>query len=228
VGTRLNSSHLFEKRGGKGQQLAADGSKGEPVTRGAAARCPICGIYISAIEWLPPFDVELELYDSEWEDVTPLPGNDFLVSRAYVDLHHRRGFTGLTEPALVNIVDVKYHKKRLRPPPPQYYVVRVLHSEIAVDETASGLRRAAKAVPCLRCGGGYVERFDRIVFAPFDREVPDWFIPRNLIRYIATDHVVTAIREAGLRGFTFIPCDQAMYDLYDYTPLPPDDPPSDD
>lgn len=193
---------------------AASGCRSDPVNRGAAPVCPICGNYIGMLAWLPPYRVVLELHNKQWEDVVGLPGEEFLVSAAYVHLHMQRLFTGLAPFMPVEVVRVKYRTK-FRPEPPTYFVTKVLKSNARVDDAASELIRNNPQAWCRYCGGSSEIARSRLVLEPNTWKGEDWFEPQNLSRPLVTDRVVKAIMDAGLTGWRFERCENARYRVHD-------------
>jgi hypothetical protein len=159
--------------------------------------------------------VDLELFEGDWEDKVRLSGDEFLVSSRYVALHAQSGFSGMEPFAPVDIKRIKYYQRHNRPPPPQYFRAKILRNAARIDDVASGIVRESRNPLCPRCGGGTIVRFERLVVIPESWTGEDWFEPQNIGgRWLVTDRVVTAVREAGLRGFHFSRCDRTKYRLH--------------
>lgn len=195
------------------QLLNARGNKADPVLRGVAATCPVCGVFIGMLPWLPPFRVELELFEDEWEDRVHLSGQEFLVSEAYVRLHQSKGFTGLAPFESVEVLSIKYRTKA-RPAPPMYFVTKVLKSDARIDDAASELKRWPGKPWCPRCGGSSETSRERLILERGTWQGEDWFEPQNLSKAIATDRVVQSIAAEGLTGWQFERCEYAKYRVH--------------
>ncbi len=130
---------------------------------GDAPKCELCGRHIGALTWLPPYRVELELWDSVFGDIAFGPGDNLLVSERFKTLWDERGLTGLQGFDPVEVVKAKRHKGN-QPDlseQPNYYCVSVARSQAAIDVAESGLEREdSELCPACRSGlqgGGKVK-----------------------------------------------------------------------
>src|SRR4051794_20153926 len=68
----------------------------EGYNQGDAERCPACGAFISALKWLPPYRVELDLYGKRFGDLAfGFGGDDLLVSQKFRQVYYEYSLAGL-------------------------------------------------------------------------------------------------------------------------------------
>lgn len=108
----------------------SDYFKAEPRNMGDALKCKFCKRYTSMLEWLPPFNVEMEFLGRELGDIA-FGVVDLLVSEKFVDLFKQDGLTGLTIRGQANVVKVK--PKRVDEHLPRYYVAAINYSKTELD-----------------------------------------------------------------------------------------------
>jgi len=162
--------------------------KADPVNRGEAHRCSVCGSYISALPWLPPYKAELEVWGKEYGDIAFMPGgNELLVSARFADLYKAEGLTGLSGFHEVEIMKViRRGGSHLNAPPPRYYCVSIIRSRAAIDLTASEVIHA-KPVTCNECRAGSIKRWSRIVIEENTWSGEDVFEARGLVEIITSE-----------------------------------------
>lgn len=192
----------------------------QPSQTGEAPKCRECSKYIGALPWLPPYRVELELWDRVFGDVAFGPGDELLVSERFKTLWHERGLIGLEGFHPVEIVKVKRHKRR-KPDlaeRPNYYCVTVIRSRAAIDDGRSGLEREDPVV-CLACRTGkkscIIKRAKRIVLEPSTWAGEDIFIARGLPgTYLASERFKSFWEDYKITSATLIPAEEYSFDFY--------------
>jgi hypothetical protein len=169
---------------------------------------------------LPPFRVELELWDSVFADLAFGPGGDLLVSARFRALWKEYGLTGLQGFDPVQIVKVKRHKGK-EPDSlqqPEYYRVTVKLSNAAIDADQSGLERESKEV-CPACrlaeGAGIIKRIRRVVLEPGTWTGEDIFVARGLPgTRLAAERFKRFVDDCDIIGATLAPAEESSFDFY--------------
>lgn len=135
-------------RGSAGSRNDAEMLELDPVHFGDAPTCELCGRFIGARPWLPPYRVELTLHGSEWGDFAFRVGDEteFLVSERAAGVIRAEGVQGLSEPAVVEVA----HTAGSPVAPPAYFQVAVARIGVAIDEKSSKVIRF-RPPSCDRC-----------------------------------------------------------------------------
>ncbi len=208
-------------------KLAIESAKGEtefadtrPVRTGDAPTCEKCGGFVGSLVCLPPYRVELELWDSLFGDVAFGPGGDLLVSGRFMTLWQERGLTGLQGFDAVEVVKVKRHKRK-KPDlseQPDYYRVSVVRSQAAIDDAQSGLEREDPEV-CPACRTGVasciVKRARRIVLEPGTWTGEDIFIARGLHgTRLVSERFKSFFDDYKITSAKLIPAEEYSFDFY--------------
>lgn len=191
----------------------------EPVRTGEAPTCERCGGFVGALTCLPPYRVELELWDSICGDIAFGPGGDLLVSERFKTLWQEHDLTGLQGFDPVEVVKVKRHKRE-KPDlseQPDYYRVSVVRSQAAIDADQSGLDRDTPEVcpVCRLCAKGGVKRARRIVLEPGTWGGEDIFVARGLPgTYLVSERFKTFFDEYKITSAKLIPAEEYSFDFY--------------
>ena len=207
-------------------KLQAESAKGEtefsdvrPVRTGDAPTCEKCGGFVGLLTCLPPYRVEIELWDSIFGDVAFGPGGDLLVSERFRTVWQERGLTGLQGFDAVEVARVKRHKRN-KPglsARPDYYRVSAVRSQAAIDDTRSGLEREGGEVcPACRTGErGGAKRTRRIVLEPDTWTGEDIFIVRGLPgTRLASERFKSFFDDYEITSATLIPAEDYSFDFY--------------
>jgi len=207
-------------------KLAIEAAKGEtefsdvrPVRTGDAPICEKCGGFVGMLTCLPPYRVELELWDSVFGDVAFGPGGDLLISDRFRTAWMKRGLTGLQGFDLVEVVKVKRHKRN-KPDlseRPDYYRVSAVRSQAAIDDTRSEVEREGdKVCPACRTGEkGGVKRARRVVLEPGTWAGEDIFVARGLPgTYLVSERFKSFFDEYEITSARLIPAEEYSFDFY--------------
>ncbi|MBK7140495.1 MAG: hypothetical protein IPH75_00270 [bacterium] len=129
------------------------------------------------LEWLPPFNVEMEFLGRELGDIA-FGVVDLLVSEKFVDLFKQDGLTGLTFRGQANVVKVK--PKRVAEHLPRYYVAAINYSKTELDLKKSEVVYEAEQ-HCSRClmGGDLLLKLKGIYIKETTWSGEDLFVPRG-------------------------------------------------
>ncbi len=179
---------------------------------GDAPRCPRCGQGRGARSWLPPFQVELEPYGTDWGDVATGPGGDLLVSRRFRDAYHDEGLVGLRGFDPMGVVRVLRKRRGPSLAPPSYFLATPDFSEAAVDEARSRLDRPRP----FTCDGCRLSGLDAI--HGFCLEQPhqvkeDIFRPRALAgTLVASERFARFVARHALTNMRLTPTEQFVWD----------------
>lgn len=172
---------------------------------GEAPRCPACGQYIGMREWLPPYEVELELHGDDWGDLAYF-GSDVLVSRRFADAWKRAELVGLEVFDPVRVVRPR------RNDVPEYLRTAVLRSEAAVDEARSRIVRS-RAPSCPVCRSGGLDAIRGLVLDDAMWSGEDLFEARGLQGLVlASDRLRRFVKHEGLTNVGLVPLDEYVWD----------------
>jgi hypothetical protein len=177
----------------------------EGACYGEAPRCPACGVYVGGREWLPPYEVELQLHGDDWGDVAYF-GSDLLVSRRFADAWDRVQLTGLEILEPVHIVQPR------RVEVPQYLRTAVSLSDTAVDEAQSTIVRD-RPPTCVVCRSGGMDAIGALVLEQRTGSGEDVFEARGLQGLVlATDRFRAFVQDEGLTNLGLVPLNDYVWD----------------
>lgn len=191
-------------------------SVGDKV-QGKARRCAVCGRFIGMLEWLPPYNVELEVEGKEFSDVVDA-GYEPLISERLKNLCESHGITGFRETSLVRVV-------RARKMPgstadlatiPKYYITKIDTSRAAVDQATSGFVTTKGSWTCEECRSwhGVIKRIDRLVIEPGTWQGEDIFRPRGLTgTKLVTQRFYSLCEQHKITGVRFVAAEEYWLDF---------------
>lgn len=187
----------------------------EPDRTGNAPCCPACGGCIGSLTSLPPYNIELELWDTGYGDIAFGPGNHILVSERFKILWEEHGLTGLDGFALVSVKELIKHV-RFEASPPEYYLTSVVQSEAAIDQIQSGFEWESGEEPkCDHCRLGGIKRWKRIVLEPNTWSGENIFRPRGLSGTIMVDQRFKEfVDQFKITNCCLIPAEEYAHDFY--------------
>ncbi len=185
----------------------------KPHRNGDAPRCPVCGDYIGSLTSLPPYNIELELWDRGFGDISFGPGDNLLVSGRFKALWHEQELTGLDGFHPVEIVKVKRHE-RFQGDPPNYYLAEICRSEATIDQTASGFEWE-KPPTCDLCKEGSIKRWKKHLIVSNTWKGENIFRPRGLSGSIMTDQRFKEfVEQFRITNCYLISAEEYSYDFY--------------
>lgn len=187
--------------------------KEESFATADAVRCPQCGRFLTMLEWLPPYRVELERWGREYGDFDNL-GQDMIVSERFAEAFQNNGLKGLSEFEPVEVVNVIHHLGRPEQPLPRYFKATVARSPTKVDQQASGYVWADESRVCPTCLFDTLKRYARIVIKQETWNGEDIFYPRGGTGPIVSGRFKSFCEEHGFLDVVFRPADQESYDYF--------------
>lgn len=125
------------------------------TARDPADDCPACGKTIGMLNWPLPHVMDLHGQGTSWPDFFEISGINILLSEAVRDACLAEGIVGFERFEPIRIRTLRMNK-RLREPPPNYFLGKVRRGRIRLDEAASKLQRHRPPPgqpPCDVCGG---------------------------------------------------------------------------
>lgn len=204
--------YLLDRHGRSTGEATTDFVQADPHNVGDGLYCEVCGQPVGMLRWEPPLRAEIETWGTKFGDMVFGPSDSFLVSERFKVLWEKEGLVGLQGFEPVDIVKVRHRGKRIKEPPPRYYRVLAVRSEVAVDEVRSGIQWVTP--PESRCeacrGGGIKKGWDRIVLEGEPKE--DLFIARGLSgQLLASERFKRFCDENAITNCPLIPADQASH-----------------
>ncbi|AKJ02800.1 double-CXXCG motif protein [Archangium gephyra] len=200
----------------------ADVDKAEPVNRGDAPRCPLCGTFIGLLKWLPPYRVELELHGEELGDFIKSSAYDLLISERFGESFRAEGLTGLEGFHPVEVVRVRRKGKRALKPlsVPRYFVVSPCFGRAAVDLVLNRVR-THRTPTCPECRTGGINAINGFVLEPGTWSGEDVFRPRGMPgEIVVTERFKSFVERHGLTNMVLIPTEQFVWDPGKRGPAP--------
>lgn len=187
---------------------------------GIAPVCPQCRQPIGLLEWLPPLEVELEIWEEPgiavYPDILFGTGPDLLVTGRFALAYQKSGLTGLSGFEPVKIVqEVIRAGSRSRPHPPNYYRAIVSRSTATFDINASRAEYAHPDQICPECRSGDLKRWASTLLEPGTWDGNDVFEARGLGGVIMTSGRFRVFCEnEGFQFLCFKPAENYGYDYY--------------
>jgi len=172
-----------------------DFTKSEPVNRGEAPKCPICGAFIGSLPWLPPYRAELEVWGKDFGDLAFGPGSELLVAQRVADAFKHEGlvgFSGFNEVEIVKVI--RRGGSKITSQPPRYDCVAIDRGRAAIDVEASGMVHE-EPYTCAECRSGLIKRIGRIIVEEGTWSGEDVFRARGLPGTILTSERFQAFFE---------------------------------
>lgn len=173
---------------------------------GDAERCPECGRFISALEWLPPRKIRLT--STRYPDtLREWLGEPLVVSGRFVDAFRAAGLTGIRE--FVKIDEVRAPRKT-SPTPPDYYCAKVdFSNDVKVDYQKSLIHGRKYEWSCDLCNplGSTADRIDRLVL-----DTTSWRGEDVLNIYghglVFSQRFYEFVQQNGFTNFNLVPVEQ--------------------
>ena len=185
----------------------------EGYRAGEAARCPLCGKWISMLSWLPPFEADLETWGRMFGDLAYKGRDEILVSQRFRALFEEYGLIGLSSFDPVSIVKVIRHRKLLGEPP-AYYRACVARSRAVIDQQASGFvwREPPTCPECRE--GRIIKRWSRIILEADTWSGEDVFRPRGLAIILVTERFKDFCKSNDIKNAFLVPMEEFAHNYY--------------
>ncbi len=187
----------------------------EPTFHGPAETCPICGGYISSLEWLPPRRLHLSSADpAKWGDFVWGAGIGLVVSERFVKAYQQAGLVGIHEFGPVEVARVG--KKRMGEVPdgvPNYYAVfKIERLGPAIDVKASNVRYKNGQPECSFCLFGGRQSIERLIIDLSTWQGEDVFVPRGGTGMVVSERVHEIVEALRLTNVWLIPAENYGWD----------------
>jgi len=157
----------------------------DKVNYESAPRCPECNQVIGGKLWLPPYQIELEMFTKQYGNVALGVGGDELVVDDYFKSRFEEtDLTGLEfigEAEVVKLICRWGVKKKQLTEPPQYYVARLKYGCAAIDHEKSGaVFETGEEPTCDYCRSGLIKRYPKIIIDENTWDGTDIFLARGI------------------------------------------------
>jgi hypothetical protein len=184
---------------------------------GPGAQCENCGLAVGSLTWLPPYRVELELWGESFADVAFSGASDLLISERFKHIYQTARLQGVKGFEPVEIVKVKFRKRKHKAQPPKYFHVSILRDSARVDDQLSGLEREEPST-CLECGSSGAVKYQRISLVEGTWSGLDVFYARGLPGIIlVSNRFEESYRINKITGGVLIPVEIRSYDRNDFS-----------
>ncbi len=181
---------------------------------GDAPTCPVCKGFIGSRANVPPFRVELDLWNRSFGDVVFGAGDAFLVSENLKRGFQSDGLLGISKFTPVDIVKAKFRRGTPKEPVPKYFLVLPDQSKADLDDQASGMVRG-ESLDCPECRGASIVRHDRVVMKPGTWSGEDVFFARGLpATVIVSERFKRMCDQYGLKNCLLIDADRYAIDFH--------------
>jgi hypothetical protein len=197
------------------KEAGTEAFKIDPVNRGPAPRCPLCGNIVGPLTWLSPFNVELETKGRRFGDLAYFAaGDDILVSEFFSQAYATSDLTGLSGFEPVEVTRVKRHRQ-FSGVPPAYFKGKVSLGKTAVDLAASVFEWDAPP-SCDVCRlGTTLKRWKRVIIDLSTWSGEDVFIARGLPgSFIVSERFKVSCEQNDVSNVYFVPVESFNQDFY--------------
>lgn len=186
----------------------------EPHPQGDAPCCPGCGGCIGSLTSLPPYNIELELWDKGYGDIALGPGDHILVSKRFRILWDEHALSGLDGFARVSVKKIIQHV-RFEASSPEYYLTAIVQSEAVIDQTQSGFEWEAPPTCPVCQEGSIIKRWRKIILEPGTWSGENIFRPRGLSGAIMVDQRFKEfVDQFKITNCCLIPAEEYAHDFY--------------
>lgn len=181
---------------------------------GKAPTCETCGGAIGPKEWLPPYEVELQCWNTIFGDIAFGDGDELLVSSRFKTCWEEAGLRGLQGFEPVNVVSVVRHK-HFDADPPEYFRVTIARDNATIDQKRSDFEWKVSPV-CPTCRLGRVlKRWKRVVIDLDTWSGNNIFLARGLPGVRFADEAYELFRDTyGITNSYLVPIEQYSCDFY--------------
>jgi hypothetical protein len=184
----------------------------KPHKNGPAPHCPRCNGAIGSLTSLPPYNIELELWDKGFGDVSFGPGDHLLVSERFKTLWEEHGLTGFEGFTPVTIKKVIRHKK-FKGDPPKYFLTSVPYGKAILDQDASGFEWE-RPPTCPVCREGLAKRWKSHLLLPNTWGGENLFRVIGLGTIMADQRFKDFVDQFHITSCWLIPAEQYAHDFY--------------
>ena len=191
----------------------------DPVVRGEAEKCPVCGAAVGGLRWLPPHRIRLSSAKPEkWGDFVWGAGFLLLVSSRFKAIYEAEGLSGVTVfyPAVEIVGGGKRRGGDLPPDLPNYHLIEIVWNGANQDDEASELVREVGEgrTQCSYCRvHGVLRRRSGIVIEEGSWTGVDVFSARGAPGLIiVSERFGQVVERYGLKNAWLIPAEKYAYD----------------
>ncbi|MGL4419167.1 MAG: hypothetical protein ACRCZF_00755 [Gemmataceae bacterium] len=173
--------------------------------------CPKCNFPMAMREWLPPHQIELELWGKAYGDLA-IVNDGLIVSERAKNMFIDKQLNGLIDFKPVEVVKILFRRGKVKDSPPRYFKASVKPSLTVIDQNKSGYvwKHPEKVCPvCVLGGGGELKRFNRIVIDITTWVGDDIFYPIGGTRLLVSERFRVECEHHNIRSVHFIPAELA-------------------
>jgi hypothetical protein len=170
---------------------------------------------LGSIPLISPLTIELERWGLDWTEFAFGPGDQVLVQE--------RIWRKLQDHRLAGVFancSIKMSRHRVMTGvesiPPEYCLLTIEHSDVALDSAASGLVFDGIETTCPTCGqGGIIKRLKRVSIVPTTWQGQDFFFAKGLPGVIVvSDNMQRRLVQVGVSTKSLIPSNEFGFDHY--------------
>lgn len=184
--------------------------KFDDFNTGDAQTCDVCGGYISMLEWLEPYEMELSkntLGDFIYGTIT-----SFLCSKKVKDMIEKNNLTGVSS---FNKVDL-YYKKTLQGVSYYYTQIDIIRAFINPDYIE--YKRQKTYCPGCQYSGSLISKINSVVFQNPEKITKDIFFTIAFCQgfIFVSERFKKLAEEHALTNIKFIKVEDFKYDFYKF------------
>lgn len=198
----------------------------KPKNQGSAPVCPICGLYVGMLPWLPPYHAEIIVHGKKLGDVIYPGGSSLVVSERFRNAWENEGLRGINE--FSPLERIRIRPGRLDKRTPVYFHIARRHFGTRVDDEHSHIEYA-RPTSCPKCKGADVDIVRGFAIDESSWTGEDLFYAWGAdSSIIVTDRVREMRDKYGLTNMNMTPVEEYLWDpLNQWTPVDysPDEPP---
>ena len=170
--------YVLQSGSPKDSAACFDWSQVDDSPMGEAPRCPVCDSVVGMLPLTPPIRVELDLWGSEWGDISISAGDEILVSERAKRFLSATGMTGVERFERVEIAHVNMHR-RANNELPTYWAAWIKRTSAHISRSQSQIVWSSPP-SCEYCLSGVKVRIDKLVFDERSWSGEDIFQTRDL------------------------------------------------
>ena len=205
-----------------GSRYDTDADTLAPDNCGEAPRCTRCGDFVGMLPWLVPHRAALKMHGDEPGDFIRGAGYEEILSERFVDALRTEGLIGFEGFHPLDVVRVRYMKKRLRSPLPipHYRVVSPCFGRAAVDLVLNRVRISSPPI-CSECRVTGIQAIHGFVLEPGTWGGEDVFRPRGLQgKVVVSARFKAFVERHGFTNMLLTPTEQYVWDPSGLGPAP--------
>ena len=190
----------------------------KPKNQGSAPECPVCGLCVGMLPWLPPYHAEIIVHGKKLGDIIEPSRSSLLVSERFRKAWENEGLHGIE--TFSPIERIRLRPARFGKKTPIYFHVAVQHFKTRVD-LARSLMDFERPITCYACVDSAAECIRGFTIDESSWSGEDLFIAWGIFgTVIVTDRVRQMRDKYELTNMNMTPVEEYLRDpFHKWTPF---------